>query len=96
MHQQPVYTHPQVPWVVYQATPQGGYVATNTRTGERAYAPDELSLNQFAADSARDPGSVGAGDVFKTIAGWFGAKQCAPCAARQAAMNRAAPNLWRK
>lgn len=88
--------HPQVPWVHFQPHPQGGFVATNTRTNQQVYAPDALALNQFAADSANAPGYHGAGDAVKAVTSALGIEGCSPCAARQAALNRMVPNLWRR
>jgi hypothetical protein len=88
--------HPQVPWIQYQPHPNGGYLALDTRTGEQVYAPDALALNQFAADHASAPGYGGAGDAVKAVTNALGIEGCSPCAARQAAMNRMVPNLWRR
>lgn len=85
--------HRQVPWVFFAPAPDGGFYAQNQRTGQQVYAPDQLALNEFAADCARAPGRMGAGDVVARAASALGFQKCSPCAARQAAMNRMLPNV---
>jgi hypothetical protein len=88
--------HPKVPWVVFAPAQQGGFFAQNTRTGVQVHAPDELSLHQFAADSARSDGHYGLGDLVERAAHALGFEQCSPCAERQAALNRMAPRVLRR
>jgi len=88
--------HRQVPWVTIEPGPQGSVVCTNTRDGRRIQAFNDLQVNQFAAQCAGEQGHVGAGDVIAGVTKALGIKGCAPCAARQAALNRMAPKVWRR
>ena len=80
--------HPHVPWVVWGYEPNGHAIALNERTGERAYVANETQLHEFAARAARAGKGKGLGDLVAGVASALGIKKCAPCAKRQAMMNR--------
>lgn len=88
--------HPSVPWILFRMLPQGGFLVVNERTREQMHASDAMALHSYAADQARVPGHIGAGDVVASAAKAMGFKQCTPCAARRAAMNAAMPRVWRR
>ena len=88
--------HPRVPWVVYELQPDGSAVVADTRTGRQARVFTEVQLHEFAAEAARCPGCTGAGDAVAAVTRRMGFKKCAPCAQRQATLNRMLPNVWRR
>jgi hypothetical protein len=88
--------HARVAWVLVRSAPQGGFYAYNERTGDQVYAPTEMGVHEFAADSARAPGHLGAGDLVARAAGALGLQKCSPCAERQAALNRMMPAVFRR
>ncbi len=79
-----------------EALVQLGYAARCERTGDTAWCPSELALNQFAARHAGHAGYYGAGDLVERATHALGLEQCAPCAAQQAWLNRAVPRAWRR
>jgi len=83
--------------VTIQSDPSGGVLVTNTRTGAQVVAYSDLQIHEFAAAAARSPGGMGAGDAVAAVTSRLGIQKCAPCAKRQAAMNRLVPNVkfWR-
>jgi hypothetical protein len=87
--------HPQVPWVRYAVGADGSWEAYDMRWGRAGHGQGAAQLHQFAAFCANPPGTTGAGDVVKKITNAFGIEQCAPCAARQAALNRLTTRWFR-
>lgn len=88
--------HPEVPWVHIYPYPGGGALVVDVRTGARADVATDQQLHEFAARAARAPSHYGAGDAVAAVTSRLGIQKCAPCARRQAALNRAIPRLWRR
>lgn len=91
-----MHRHQQVPWVVIQPLPGGCADVLNERTGARARVCTQIQLHEFAAAAASTPGRVGAGDAVAAVTSRLGIKKCAPCAQRQAALNRMFPGLFKR
>lgn len=96
---------PRFPWIkqIYtsqfsgcsSAGPCHG-VLLDTRTGEQVRVNGPSELSQYLAAHSSAPGYGGLGDLFRGITKLFGAKPCAPCAKRQAALNAVAPRVFRR
>ena len=80
----------------YGQRPDGLWLVEDTRSGKRALARDERGIHEFAAAAAAAPGYAGAGDMVARMTGALGIQKCAPCAERQAALNRMMPRVWRR
>lgn len=94
-------THPRVPWVTYEPWSEGGFILTDTRSGEQAWAQDASGIEAFAADHSAGVGERGLGDfvasVAKPIAGALGLDPgCTPCAQRQQTLNMLFPHLAKR
>lgn len=91
--------HPQVRWVLWQATPQGFVVRCNV-CGQSASAGDPTGVHAFARDHAQhesqSPTHYGAGDAVAAVTKRLGIEPCTPCEARRRALNGMFPNLWRR
>lgn len=88
--------HPRVPWIHFDRLSRGGYLVVDSRTGERAFAPDERALAEFAARRSAAPGYRGLGDALRSVTEKMGFGSCAPCARRQAQLNGLVPRLFRR
>lgn len=75
--------------------PQGGWILKDSRDGFTVHAPTEAGVHQFLADRSNpNQGRMGLGDVVHSATAALGMERCTPCAQRQAALNRAVPNVW--
>jgi len=87
--------HPQFPWIHWGMHPQGGWILKDSRDGFTVHAPTEAGVHQFLADRSNpNQGRMGLGDVVHSATAALGMERCTPCAQRQAALNRAVPNVW--
>jgi hypothetical protein len=87
---------PQYPWIFW-APYQGGFLLHDSRDKTQVFAPDQGSVAQFLADRSNpDRNRMGLGDLVHQATAAVGLERCTPCAERQAALNRAVPNLWRR
>lgn len=81
--------HPKLPWILWAYAAGGGYLVRCTRSGDQVLSMDWGGVQHFAADH-----SSGLGNLVHSLTRMFGIKRCAPCAARQAALNAYTP--WRR
>lgn len=93
--------HPRVPWVTYEPWSEGGFLLTDTRTGEQAWAEEASGIETFAADHSAEVGARGLGDLFavvaKPIASAMGLDPgCTPCAEKQQMLNMLFPHLGKR
>ncbi len=93
--------HERVPWVTWEPWPEGGFIVTDTRTGEEAWAETASGVEAFAADHSSGVGQRGLGDlvasVAKPIASAVGLDPgCTPCAKRQQTLNLLFPHLAKR
>jgi hypothetical protein len=89
--------HPQFPWIQVASHPQSGWIIHDTRDGARFHAASEHAYHSIIAQrSNQQLNRMGAGDLVARATHALGIEQCTPCAQRQAALNQALPNLWRK
>lgn len=69
----------------------------DSRDGTIVHAPNDATFHQFVADRSNSSQQyLGAGDVVHAVTQAMGMSRCAPCAQRQAALNAAFPNVWRR
>ena len=79
--------HPHFPWISWSATGDDCQLVRDSRNGDEMVACTSDEFLAFIADhSARR--SFGLGDVIHKAAKVAGFQRCAPCAARQAELNR--------
>ena len=89
--------HPQFPWIQVALHPQGGWVLSDSRDGTQVYAQTEHDFHTFVARRSNpNPQRMGAGDMVAAATHALGIEQCTPCAKRQAQLNAALPNMWRR
>ncbi len=90
--------HPQVPWVHYSQIRPGVFQCVCQSCGARSSLLDGTQADAFAHAHAHQPAPThyGAGDLIAKATGALGIKPCTPCKARQEAMNRLMPRVWRR
>ena len=70
---------------------------SDSRDGTQVYAQTEHDFHTFVARRSNpNPQRMGAGDMVAAATHALGIEQCTPCAKRQAQLNAALPNMWRR
>lgn len=90
--------HPQVPHVVWARTTQG-FAMRCQQCGSEATAGAPGGVDAFASQHqhpAPQRQTMGLGDVVAAATKAVGIQPCTPCQARQAALNRLLPRVWRR
>jgi hypothetical protein len=87
---------PRFPWILIARFRNQTSLMRDTRTGEEVRVHGQQGIAEFIAAHSATQGHSGLGDIVRSVTKFFGFGACEPCAKRRAALNAAAPRVYRR